>query len=220
MKPGMDIEEIRQVIEREAGCPVGLEGVYKWIRFCPSKTDELSGVPNRYFGCFTNGELKIRGLALRRRDTPMILKNMQNAMLALLTKANKLADCYQLSTSVQELTDEYRMRLKDGQATAQELAITFHLSKTPQEYVHDTLSSLAAKQLAASGIELHAGESVRYIIVSAKDKVKDWRVMALPLLEGPLEYDGKKYLELLERCAKEILGCSPDDSTPLNSSAV
>jgi hypothetical protein len=56
--------------KRRCGCPLGLEGVYKWLRFCPSKTDPLSGVPNRYFGAFTNGELKIRGLALRRRDTP------------------------------------------------------------------------------------------------------------------------------------------------------
>jgi hypothetical protein len=31
----------------------------------------------------------------------------------------------------------------------------------------------------ATGIKLHAGESIQYVIASAKVKVKDWRVMPL-----------------------------------------
>ena len=46
---------------------------------------------------------------------------------------------------------------------------------------------------------LHAGESIQYVIASAKDKVKDWRVMPLVLAVNYGEYDPKKYLELLER---------------------
>ncbi len=61
------------------------------------------------------------------------------------------------------------------------------------------------KQLAAIGIPLHVGESVRYVITNAADKVKEWRSKPLALLENGLEYDVKKYLELLERAAWEIL---------------
>ena len=64
---------------------------------------------------------------------------------------------------------------------------------------------LAAKQLAASGVELHAGETVRYVIAAAKDKVKEWRTQPLALQEGPLDYDPAKYLEFLERATDEIL---------------
>jgi DNA polymerase elongation subunit (family B) len=85
------------------------------------------------------------------------------------------------------------------------LAITFHLSKEPEDYVAESVQTLAAKQLAAAGIKLHAGETVRYVIANAKDKVKDWRAKPLALMDGPLEYDVEKYLELLERAASEIL---------------
>lgn len=39
--------------------------------------------------------------------------------------------------------------------------------------MNDTVSSLAAKQLAATGGVLHPGETVRYVITNATDKVKD-----------------------------------------------
>jgi hypothetical protein len=71
--------------------------------------------------------------------------------------------------------------------------------------VHDTVSSLAAKQLAATGVVLHPGETVRYVITGAGDKVKEWRSKPLALMENGLEYDVGKYLQLLERAAREIL---------------
>ncbi|MFH1723869.1 MAG: DNA polymerase domain-containing protein [Elusimicrobiota bacterium] len=203
--PGSDYEALRRAIEAEAGCPVGLEGVYRWIRFCPSKTDPRSGVPARYFGVFAGGETKVRGLALRRRDTPAVLAQMQMRLLKLLARADGLAACRALRGRLETLVEEYRARLREGRVSAEDLAVTFHLSKEPGEYVHDTLHALAAKRLAAAGLRLHRGETVRYVIASAKDAVKDWRTVPLALSEGPLEYDEAKYLELLERAAQEIL---------------
>ena len=37
------------------------------------------------------------------------------------------------------------------------------------------------------------------------EKVKDWRVAPVALLDGPLEYDQARYLELLDRAAAEVL---------------
>lgn len=115
----------------------------------------------------------------------------------------------------------YRLRLREGQVSAEELAITFHLSREPGDYVHDTVSSLAAKQLAAAGVALHVGETVRYVITNAKDSVKEWRAKPLSLMENGLEYDVKKYLELLERAAWEILdGLAPPPAGKAKRAAV
>ncbi|MDD5303154.1 MAG: DNA polymerase domain-containing protein [Elusimicrobia bacterium] len=205
LRPGADLEELRLLIEREAECPLALEGVYEWIRYCPSKEDALSGVPGRYFGAFTNGELKIRGIALRRRDTPSLLKAMQRELLERLARVEPGGDLKALVPALLDIVSDYRLRLREGRVTAEELAITFHLSREPGEYVHDTVSSLAAKQLAATGVTLHAGETVRYVITAASDAVKEWRSKPLALMEHGLEYDAKKYLELLERAAWEVL---------------
>ncbi|MFI5350013.1 MAG: DNA polymerase domain-containing protein, partial [Elusimicrobiota bacterium] len=208
--PGADLEELRLAIEKEAECPLALEGVYEWIRYCPSKRDERSGVPGRYFGAFKTGELKIRGIASRRHDTPALLKEMQAELLERLARVTPGGDLRALVPGLLEVVEEYRLRIREGRVSGEELAITFHLSKTPEEYVHDTVSSTAAKQLAAAGVTLHAGETVKYVITNAADKVKDWRSRPLALMENGLEYDVAKYLQLLDRAAWEILdGLAP-----------
>ena len=204
--PGVDLEELRLAIEREAGCPMSLDGVYKWLRFCPSRRDKLSGIPGRYFGCFESGELKLRGIASRRHDTPLLLKNLQGDLLERLAAVKNLSECRALLPELNEIVEDYRYRLREGGVKASELAITFNLSKDPSDYKADTVQTLAAKQLLASGVPLHPGETVRYVITSAKDKVKEWRSKPLSLMEGALEYDSERYLELLERAAVEILG--------------
>lgn len=204
-KPGADYEALRRDIEEKSGVPLALEGVYKWLRFCPSKEDPRAGVPARYFGAFQDGELKVRGLALRRRDTPPLLKRMQEEMLALLARAPDRAGAKALLGDLHRVAAKYRSRLRAGQATAEELAVTVHLSRDPARYKVDTHSALAAKALARAGLTLHPGETLRYVISSAKDPVKDWRVTPLELMEGALEYDPGKYLELLDRAAREIL---------------
>ncbi len=214
-EPGADLEELRRAIETEAECPLALEGVYEWIRYCPSRRDARSGVPGRYFGAFKHGELKTRGIALRRRDTPAFLKALQRDLLGALAGVEPGGDLRALAPALLSIVEERRDRLKTGQVSAEELAIAFQLSRAPEDYVHDTASSLAAKQLAAAGVELHVGETVRYVITSAKDAVKEWRSRPLTMLEGGLEYDAEKYLELLDRAAWEILdGIVPHPEPP------
>lgn len=213
-RPDMDLEELRRGIEKEAGCPLALEGVYKWIRFSASREDSQIGVPNRYFGVFQNGEIKIRGIASRRHDTPPLLKELQSELLAILARCANLSERRAAIPQLLAVVDDYRARLKDGGVTAAELAISFNLSKAPEEYVHDTASAIAAKKLAASGVKLHPGELVRYVITSAKDRVKEWRATPLALMENGLEYDAQRYREMLDRAASELLdGLTPIETT-------
>jgi DNA polymerase-2 len=203
--PGTDLEALRLAIEEEAGCPLALEGVYKWLNFCASRQDSLSGIPGRYFGCFSEGELKLRGIASRRHDTPLLFKNMQADLLERLSRSAGLDECKAVVPELLDIVEDYRFRLKEGSVRAEELAITFNLSQEPEHYKHDTVQAIAARQLAAAGVTLHAGETVRYVITASKDKVKDWRTKPLALMDGALEYDVGKYLELMERAALEIL---------------
>lgn len=200
-----DLEELRAAVEKDAGCPLALEGVYKWIRYCPSKRDRLSATANRYFGAFRNGELKVRGIACRRHDTPRLIAQMQSRLLERLARADDLAGCRQSAAELLDIVEDYRLRLREGRVTAEELSIAFTLSKAPWDYLVDSIQALAAKRLAAAGVALHPGETVRYVIASAGDPVKEWRAQPLALMDGALEYDAAKYLELLERAAAEIL---------------
>lgn len=208
-KPGVsdeEVERLRQKIEIETGLPLGLEGRYRWIRFCPSKTNPRVGVPNRYFGVFTTGEMKIRGLELRRHDTPSFIRRLQEELLKIMKEAQNLNELEGLKKRLLEKVDEYRDRLKQGSITPIELAIHRQISKDPSLYAHDTLPALAAKKLAASGLKLHPGETIQYIVTEEKSAVKDWRVMPLAFIEDGFEYDICYY----ERLLQEALHIYPD----------
>ncbi|MBI5208868.1 MAG: hypothetical protein HY927_02715 [Elusimicrobia bacterium] len=211
LAPGLEAETLRLAIERSAGCPVGIEGVYKWLRFCPSRQDPLSGVPGRYFGAFLDGRLKVRGLACRRRDTPLLVKEMQEELLLRLGQAAGVVACRSLRGELEAIVEGYRERLASGAVSARELAITLHLSKEPEAYGRDTLPAIAARQLARAGARLSPGETLRYVVVAAKDKFKEGRARPLELMEGGLEYDRARYLELLDRAAAELLDGILDD---------
>ncbi len=201
-KPGAtdeDVEMLRKKIEAATGLPLGYEGRYRWIRFCASKTNPRVGVPTRYYGAFTTGETKVRGIELRRHDTPAFLKNLQSDLLSRMAQAQNLHEIQAMRGELEDLVDNIRDRLKSGRISPVDLAISIHLRHEPEKYVHDTLSALAAKKLAASGIRLHPGETIQYLVASQKDAVKDWRVTPLAFIDDSFDYDQAYYLGLLQK---------------------
>ena len=76
------------VITREIGVPINFEGRYKWIAFCPPDCIHDVSVLNRYFGVMENGKIKVRGLEVRRRDTPNYIFDAQTEMINILAKAD------------------------------------------------------------------------------------------------------------------------------------
>lgn len=199
-----DFQKVVALITTETNFPMAFDGFYQWIRFCPSKKDSRNGVPNRYFGCFQDKELKIRGIELRRHDTPPLLKTFQRELLARLQEAKDLDDCRKAWPDLEAIYLCYQSRVRSCSVSAKDLAFSSQLSKNPSEYVKDTFSAIAAQQLFAAGIPLHPGETIQYVIANAKDKVKDWRVIPLALTANYFEYDVGKYLQLLERAFETI----------------
>ena len=65
-----DFEALLDEITERTGLPISLDGVYRWVVFLPSRVNERVPVPNRYFGVFQDGSIKVRGIECRRRDTP------------------------------------------------------------------------------------------------------------------------------------------------------
>jgi len=200
-----EVEGLRKKIEQATGLPMALEGRYRWIRFCEFKQKKGRGVPNRYFGAFRSGELKFRGIELRRHDAPLIVKALQQELLDAMGAAADLPTLRTLAPRLKEIQERYDERLRLGLVTPMDLAISKQIRYAPEDYVHDTLSALAAKKMAASGIQLHPGETISYIVTEEKDKVKDWRVMPLALIEDTFEYDIRYYQRLLESAAQVLM---------------
>ena len=200
-----EVYELCRKISEATGVTMSLEGVYRWMAFLPSKGNPESPVANRYFGLFKSGKIKARGLAFRRGDMPPLIQEAQIRMVEVLAGAKDAKDYESKIPKILDLLLEYALRLKEGQAKAEDLAIGKRISQEPNAYKVDSLTALAAQQLEDVGIPIHPGEKVRYVIKDALSKDKAERVKSFPLVGPDDTYDVKKYLELLLKATEELL---------------
>jgi DNA polymerase-2 len=205
-KAGTTEEELRALcgaITAETKVEMALEGVYRWIVFLSSKVKEGRPVPSRYFGVFSDGTLKTRGLAHRRRDTPLYVKDVQEEMLAILSQARTLDELRERQREAIELLELRIAELERGQVDIKRLIIEQVLSRDIEEYAVETRAAIAARKLRDAGTPIHPGESVGYVIADARAKDKTRRVAIGGDNEG-LRYDVKEYVKRLRDAGREV----------------
>jgi len=200
-----EILELCREIHRATGVKLALEGVYNWIAFLPSRQNRERPVATRYFGVFTDGQVKVRGLICRRRDTPPFVRRAQEALLASLAAAAAPDDLVRLKPELEDLAESFRQRLREGGVDPQELVVTRVISQPLEDYKVDTPAALALRQLHQSGVHIRPGEKVRFVHREGRRGPKECRVQAAPFLEGLETYDAQIYLELLERAIDEVV---------------
>src|SRR4029077_844854 len=159
-----EYEDLCRVIREELDLPISFEGVYKWIVFLSSKTDSKVGVLNRYYGIFEDGTLKVRGIDLRRHDTPEIVRKCQTEMLDILTRARDSSEFRLLIPKTLRVLEKFVAQLREQSVSPGDLVIVRNLSKNPDEYTHQVPQAIAARHLVAQGGSVHAGQQVSYIL--------------------------------------------------------
>lgn len=202
-----DYEDLAAAISNQVGLEIKLEGIYRWIGFPPSKSRPTLSVPNRFFGLLHSGKMKIRGIEMRRSDTPPFIKTAQTNMIEILRQARHLKDYVKLIPDVIALLMDYRQQLADRNIPLKELIITRNLSRDPRDYEKATLSAVVAHELLARGIRLHPGESIQYIITHATDQDPASRARAYNPMTPDYSYDVEKYTELLLKAGETLLSC-------------
>jgi len=208
VKPGAteaEVLDLCRAIREAVGIEINLEGIYKWVSFLPSRVDPAVSVANRYLGAFRSGELKLRGIDLRRSDTPPLVAEAQQRMVEVLAQADDLAGFAARIPEVLEIFAEYAWRLREGQVRLEDLTIRRTVSKEAGEYKGNSQIGLASRQMADRGVAVHPGERVRYVISDADAPNAEARVRAVPFLSPDTPYDTGKYLELLCRAAETLL---------------
>jgi DNA polymerase elongation subunit (family B) len=193
-------------ISREIGVPLNFEGKYKWIAFLPSKVHPRISVLNRYFGVMESGKVKVRGIEVRRRDTPRFVFNAQTEMIRVLAEAGNSREFMERIPEALKVVKIYRQRLLDGEVPVWDLIVTKHLSKQPGKYKQHVSQVIAAEQLSREGAEVPAGRNVRFLFTDAANKRFERRVRAEQLIEEGENPDVKRYLLLLYASAVGLLG--------------
>jgi DNA polymerase elongation subunit (family B) len=135
---------------------------------------------------------------MRRHDCVPLVARMQQEIVDVLAQAANRAEYLRLLESrAAPILDVAIARLRDGDVTAADLAISKRLTQYPEQYAHATHNAIAAQSLQARGVRLRPGETVEYVIADAGAKVPCERVRPLAMASDNLSYDAREYERFL-----------------------
>jgi DNA polymerase-2 len=162
---------------------------------------------SHYWGIKSDGEIKVRGIEVRRRDAPKIVKDAQYAFIDVFQGAKTVEEFMRRIPKVKKMLYRYVDKIEMGEVLREELTIRQRVSRKPSQYKVNSYQAVAARQLERSGVVVTPGKNVRYIILNADadPAFPEKKVILSDLYdEKKHQYDKKKYIELLKRAFENI----------------
>ncbi len=200
-------KKIAEEISDSTGIPMSWDGRFNIIVFLPSRAEPDVPALSHYWGIKNNGEVKVRGIEVRRRDMPKIVKDAQYEFIDIFQGAKTFDEFKKRIPEAKKKLFDYVERVYSGKVSRDELTIKQKISRSPNQYKVNSYQAVAARQLERSGIIASAGKNVRYIILNADadPNFPEKKVILSDLYdEKKHEYDRKKYVELLKRAFENI----------------
>ena len=205
-KPGVsDVAELQPLLDAitdQTHLPIALEGIYRWVAFLPSRQNKRVPVPNRYFGTYQNGTLKVRGIEARRGDAPAFVAETQMQILRLLSQGETKKPSEERLQSALALVQQKLKKLRTGCMPLEDLIISQRLSRELENYRQPSPPARAATQLAKNGRVLRAGQRVRFLYTLGEPGVYAWDLPERPKTEM---IDIERYSKLMLRAAHAVL---------------
>ncbi|MFX1502383.1 MAG: DNA polymerase domain-containing protein [Promethearchaeota archaeon] len=200
-------KKVADEISESTGIPMSWDGRFNTIVFLPSRAEPNVPALSHYWGIKSNGEVKVRGIEVRRRDIPKIVKDAQYAFIDIFQGVKTVEEFIKRIAKAKKKLYEYVERTYSGKLSREELTIRQKLSRKPSQYKVNSYQAVAARQLERSGVIASAGKNVRYIILNADadPNFPEKKVILSDFYdEKKHEYDRKKYVELLKRAFENI----------------
>jgi DNA polymerase elongation subunit (family B) len=138
-------------------------------------------------------------------------------MLAVLGKARCSSEFKALIPFALHVLDKHVRLVKTSNVPHQDLVITKSLSKAPGEYKSLVPQAVAARHLVKKGGAVHAGQSVSYVLTREWKGEVETRALPVELVDGDVEIDRGKYVDLLVSSARNLLEPVGYDESVLRS---
>ena len=197
------LQPLLQAIQECTGLPIAADGIFRWIVFLPSKTNEQIPVANRYFGVFEDGSMKLRGIELRRRDTPLWIAEVQENLLQQLAGLPNLQAFSDLQPQIVRYLQHEIEKLKTGKIPPEKLIVSQKVSRELDSYRTPPPAARAAAQMVASGKTIRPGQMIKFLYMQYPPRIQAWDI---PQPDSHIYIpDQQIYIKLLLRAVSTIL---------------
>ncbi|MCW4018778.1 MAG: DNA-directed DNA polymerase I [Candidatus Bathyarchaeota archaeon] len=187
------IEEVTRFTEQELKMGIDMEKTYRYAVFSSRKKN--------YLGVLEDGTVDVKGLTGKKKHIPIFIKDAFNQMKARLAQVKNPADFEKAKKDIASIVRERYMTLKRREwKDMDELAFNVVLGEDLSHYTKTTPQHVkAAKVLQASGVELKAGDLIRFVKTIRGDHVKPIE------LANRNEVDVDKYIAYLHSTFDQVL---------------
>jgi DNA polymerase elongation subunit (family B) len=129
---------------------------------------------------------------------------VQLELLSILSRAVTLEERDELIECAESALNVRIAELETGKVDSERLLVKSTLTREADDYIANTRTAAAARQLARAGVRVQPGQSLRYVIKNAGSKNYMARVGAEEVM-GDCLYDPSEYVKLLKAAADEVL---------------
>lgn len=190
---------------------ISVEHNFKFLVLLPLQADEKIEALKQYYGITHEGRLVVRGVEIRRHDTPKFIKEFQTELLS------TLFDC----KDVKEIVDKGyenalllvtkaidKIMLGGQDITQEDLVVSKLLGQNIIKYRSLFPHVSAAIQLSNKKDKPPSkGDTIKYIYTNTRHKNPLCRVASIDSsISEKLDYDKEKYKEMILDAAETVLG--------------
>ena len=215
-------EKIVGILRKETGLPISLEHDFKFIVLLPLEASEKIEALKQYYGLTHEGKLVVRGVEIRRHDTPNLIKQFQTELLSTLfdcqSKEEIINTGYENALLlVTKAIDKIMIGGED--VTKNDLVVSKLLGQNIEKYRSLFPHVSAAIQLGVENKHPSKGDTIKYIYTDSQHKNPLCRVVPIERAhdrntEGEsFSYDKEKYREMILDAAETVLGYFGFDRT-------
>jgi DNA polymerase elongation subunit (family B) len=217
--PTSQYEKIESILRRETGLPISIEHDFKFLVLLPLEASEKIEALKQYYGVTHQERLVVRGIEIRRHDTPKFIKEFQTELLS------TLFDCKDVKEIIDKgyenalllVTKAIDKIMLGGQDIIQDdLVISKLLGQDIIKYRSLFPHVSAAIQLSNKDKHPSKGDTIKYIYTDSQHKNPLYRVASIDSFsekKEKLDYDKEKYKEMILDAAETVLGYFGFDRT-------
>jgi len=187
------IKALAEWSEKVLGMELDVDKMYRYA--------VLSSRKKNYLGVFDDGSVDVKGLTGKKSHIPRFIKRYFDEIENRLAKVENPADFEDAKNDIVKIVQECYNKLKRREwEDINELAFEVVLGKPPRAYTKTTPQHVkAARQLEEKGVELKAGDLIRFVKVTKDPYVKPVE------LASNREIDADKYIAYLQSTFDQIL---------------
>jgi DNA polymerase elongation subunit (family B) len=210
----IDYKQLIDILSKETGLSISIDYHYKFLVLLPLEADEKIEVLKHYFGITYEDKLVVRGIEIRRHDTPHVIKQFQAQLLY------TLFDCKDSEEVLKKGYEEALLlvtqaidKIMTGEdIRQQDLVISKLLRQDIEKYKSLFPHVSAAIQLSNdTGKHPLKGDTIEYIYTNSQHNNPLCRVVPIDNIQEEAKtalnnnYDKQKYREMILDAAETVL---------------